>query len=66
MADLQAMMVDSAIEPWGSTPEFEAYDNKVAAYNQKLNGTQNTFNASELLQQAAQLLSKNPELAMTM
>lgn len=64
MADLQPMTVDSAIEPLGSTPEFAPYDNKAQAYNQKISGARSTLNASQILQQAAQVLAENPQLAM--
>ncbi|KTD49253.1 hypothetical protein [Legionella quateirensis] len=62
--DLKPLTVDSAIEPLGSSSAFASYDIKASAYNQKISGPQNDLNASQLIQQAAQVLAQNPELVM--
>ncbi|MBL7481746.1 hypothetical protein [Legionella bononiensis] len=62
--DLKPLTVDSAIEPLGSSNVFDSYEKKAKAYNQKISGYQNDINASELIQQAGQVLAQNPELVM--
>ena len=62
--DLKPLTVDSAIEPLGSSAAFDSYEIKATAYNQKINGSQNDLNGSQLIQQTAQVLAQNPELVM--
>ncbi len=64
MPDLQPMSVDSAVEPWGSSPEFELYDDQVKTHNP--GSIKNSFDASQILQQAVQILAENPELSMAL
>ncbi|WP_298627494.1 hypothetical protein [uncultured Legionella sp.] len=66
MTDLQPMSVNSAVEPMGTGPEFDRYEHKAEAYNERITGSSNTLNASQILQQAAQVLAENPQLAMAL